>query len=167
MRPLLEIQKIEHSDEIVWAGMMALYLAINRKRRNIGMEEYFAGVYLVGRYALAPYWVNGGSLDEFARDVCGLTGPAWLYWIEFHEALKTKHLEGTLGLYSKELAGVLNHAARLAMHSKRDGRKKRLLKVEHLMAALAARPNLKFTRRMLASGAHLPGQMKVPTVPFQ
>ncbi len=132
--------------------MLALHLALAGKRPAIRVEDYFSGAYLIGRDALVPYWVGSARLDAFVRTFCQLREPIWYYWIEFHQAMKTKYPEGVGATYSKELMSVLNHAAHLALKTKRDFKKSPQLEIEHLMAALVAHPKLRFTRRMLASG---------------
>ncbi len=155
MRKPQEIQKIEKSYAIVWAGMLALHLAVERKRKAIGIEEYFSGLYLIARDALVPYWAKSDSLDEFVRNVCGLTEPVWFYWIDYYHALKNKYAEGIMGPYSKELADVLNYSAHFALKMKRNSRQKPQLEMEHLLTALVAHPKLQFTRRLIASGISL------------
>jgi len=149
------LQRIEASFEISWAVMLAVHLTVTRKRRFIRLEEYFGGVYLIGREALLDYWEDSSSLDIFVRNICELTEPVWYYWIEFHQAMKTKYGEGIGATYSKGLTSVLNHAAHLALTMKRNSKKKPQLRIEHVMTALAAHPKLEFTRRLLASGIKL------------
>src|SRR5437879_2221555 len=115
IRGIQHIQRVEKSFEIVWGGMLALHLALIRKRRAIRIEDYFSGVYLIGRDSLVPYWADSAELDRFIRGACGLTEPAWYYWIEFHRAMKTKYGKGVGVAYSKELASILNYAALLAL----------------------------------------------------
>lgn len=150
-----EFVRIEKSYEISWAAMLGLWLALDRKCKAIGLEEYFSGVYLIARDALVPYWIDSSSLDEFVRDVCGLTEPAVYYWIEFHQAMKAAADKGAGLIYSKEAVEVLNYAARLALKTKKGSKNKSQLRIEHVMIALAAHPRLKFTRRLLASRMNL------------
>jgi hypothetical protein len=148
---------VEKSYEIGWAGLLALQLASARKREVIGLEEYFAGIYLINRDALVRYWADGAKLDAFVRRACELSEPVWYYWIEFDHAMRSlsKSFKGIGLVYSKEAASVLESAARLALKPRSISRKKHQLCVEHVMAALAAHRKLKFTRRLLASGADL------------
>ena len=147
-----EFQRVEKSFEIAWAGMLALHLALTGKRPAIRVEDYFSGAYLIGRDALVPFWRDSAELDGFVRSACELTEPAWYYWIEFHHAMKTEYAEGVGATYSRELANILNYAAHLLLRMKRKSKRKPELRIEHLMAALAANRKLKFTRRLLASG---------------
>lgn len=152
-----EFVRVEKSYEISWAALLGLWLALDRRCKTIRFEEYFSGVYLIARDTLVPYWIDSHRLDEFVRDVCGLTEPVWYYWIEFHQAMKaiSQSDRGTGLIYSKELVDVLNNAARLALKTKKGSKNKPQLRIEHLMTALGAHPKLKFTRHLLASGMNL------------
>lgn len=159
LRPkqVYDLQKVQQSYDMVWAGMLAAHLALKSNRQSIRIEEYFGGVYLIDRDALLPYWLEGSRLDSFVRRVCGLTDPVWFYWIDSHETLRTKFAEGILISFSKELAAILNYAARLAL--KIDGKsipkKRPELDVNHFMAALAHHRSLRFTHSLMRAGIKL------------
>jgi hypothetical protein len=146
-------KKVGKCYEVMWAGTLALHLALARKGNDIQIEDYFSGLYLIGRDALMPYWTDSASLDAFVRNVCGLTEPIWFYWIDFHQALKSRYAKGVAAAtYSKDLAQVIQLAQRLVRETKATPKRAPLLGVEHIMAAIAAHPRLRFTRRLLASG---------------
>jgi hypothetical protein len=150
IRELLETKK---SYDILWAGMLALFLTLARKRRETRIEEYFSGLYLVSRETLISYWSDSSDLDRFVRHTCQLTEPVWCYWIEFHHAMTNSYQEGAGATYSKDLVTVLRDAARLALHDQRRKlRGKPQLEIEHVLAALLANGNLRFTKRLLRSG---------------
>lgn len=151
---MLAFHQIEKSYEIVHAGALAMKLAFDRKRKSIGFGEYFSGIYLVDREALLPFWRQSKELDVFVRDSCGLSEPAWFYWVDFYHAMRDdpRWREGILFPYSRALAGILNGATKLALKEAKKSSAKPQLGVEHFIMALAAHPELEFSRKMLNSG---------------
>ena len=109
---------------------------------------------MADRDALVPFWRDGRKLDLFVRDFCGLSEPVWFYWIDFYHAMRDdpKWKEGILVPYSRALAGILNEAAELALKAARKSSGKPQLGVGHFVLALAAHPELEFSRKMINSG---------------
>jgi hypothetical protein len=147
-----EFAQIEKSYELGWAGLLALQLALTRRRKKIRLEEYLAGIYLINREALSSYWLESDRLDGFVRGACGLTEPIWLYWIQIHDAMKGSLAEGAGLQYSEEAAKVLNDAARFAHGARKRSTKKPELRIEHVLAALTVHQEIEFARRLVASG---------------
>ncbi|HEV2387333.1 MAG TPA: hypothetical protein VGS20_08765 [Candidatus Acidoferrales bacterium] len=145
------------SDEVAGAGIVGACLALKSSRKLIRIQEYFGGLYLVARDALLPYWFETTRLDAFARRACGLREPVWFYWIDAYNTMHTVLADGVLIGFSRDLAELLDHAARLALEAerKKDGQGRPELGVKHLMMALARHPNWKFTRGLVRSGFSL------------
>jgi hypothetical protein len=151
---MLALQQIGRSHEIAHAGVLAMKLAFDRKRKSIGLEEYLSGIYLTDREALLPFWRDSKKLDLFVRDICGLHEPVWFYWIDFYHTVRDdpKWRDGISAPYTRTLAGILNEAAKLALKATKKTSAGPQLGVEHFIRTLAAHPELEFSRKMVGSG---------------
>jgi len=161
---MLPLQQIEMSYEMADASLLAVKLALDRKRWSIGFEEYFSGIYLAHREALLAFWRDSKKLDVFLRDSCGLSEPVWFYWIDFYMSVRNdaKWKEGMIVPHSRALNVILNEAAKLALKEAKKSSGKPQLGVEHFVKALAAHPELQFSRKMLESGMKRQALLRTP-----
>jgi hypothetical protein len=135
------------------ASPLVLKLVVDRKHKSIGLEEYFAAIYLAHREALLPFWRDGRELDVFVREFCGLKEPVWWYWIDFYMWCKKHGAEMATHIpYSPAVFQVLDKAAKLALREAKGPGAIPKLELKHFMSALEKQPKLEFTRKMLDSG---------------
>jgi hypothetical protein len=147
------MQRVELSDEMANAALLVHKLALDRRSRNIGLEEYFAGIYLAHREALVPFWDNPRRLDAFVRECCGVGEPSWWHWVDFYMWSKRNARRAPMMIpYSPTLFAVLDDAANLALGRERKGARRPKLEVEHVVSALVRHPELDFTRAALRFG---------------
>jgi len=147
------MQRVELSDEMANAALLVHKLALDRRSQNIGLEEYFAGIYLAHREALVPFWDNPWRLDVFVRECCGVGEPSWWHWVDFYMWSKRNARRApTLIPYSPPLSAVLDDAANLALERQRKAARRPKLEVGHVVRALVRHPEFDFTRAALRSG---------------
>lgn len=145
--------RVTHSYDLAGASMLAAHLTLMNLQKALTIENYFAGIYLMDRDALLPFWRDREELQEFVCEVCGLAQPPPFYWIELH-AVRRMFSEGIVIPEAKELAMVFDDASLLALKAPRRGphEKQPLLQVKHFVAAIADRRELSFSQKMLNSG---------------
>lgn len=152
---LPELGQVEQSYEIVDPLALVFKLVHDRKAKSVQLQEYFAAIYLTDRDVLLPFWRSKRDLDLFVRNSCGITDPVWLYLIDFYMWARDPRSEWHRGFhmaYSPPLATILNDAAKLALAEAGPGAVRPTMELRHVMSALAAHPELEFTREAFKSG---------------
>jgi len=146
---------VEQSYEIADSYPLVFKLVFDRKAESVRLEDYFAAIYLTDREALLPFWRNRRDLDCFVRESCGITEPVWFYLIDFYMWVRDPNSEWQVGMHmahSPQLTTILNDAAELALAEAGPATSRPKMELRHVMSALAAHPELEFTREALRSG---------------
>jgi hypothetical protein len=147
---------VEQSYEISDPHPLLFRLVFDRKAESIRLEDYFAAIYLNDREVLVPFWGSKGELDLFAREYCGITDPVWFYLIDFYMWVRdpsSKWQEDMIHIpYSPPLNTILDEAAKLALAEAGPAASMPKMGLRHVMSAVAAHPELEFTRDAFKSG---------------
>jgi hypothetical protein len=147
---------VEQSHEIADPHPLMFKLVFDRKAESIRLQDYFAAIYLTDPEVLRPFWRSKRDLDLFVRECCGITDPVWFYRIDFYMWVRdpnSKWHEDLIHLpHSLELTNVLNDAAELALTGTGPSTSRPTMEIRHVILALAAHPELEFTREAIEFG---------------
>jgi hypothetical protein len=139
----------EHSAGLARATILAIELSVRRKRTPMQIEDFVGALCVAARNEVRPYWSRSEQLDQFARKTCGITQAEISFWSKSKSGRVIG--EGIFIPYSNALRTVFDRAAICAANAQ-GARKKPIIGVAHVFAAVVFRPKAKFTRLLLASG---------------
>ncbi|HEY2170922.1 MAG TPA: hypothetical protein VGJ30_14950 [Candidatus Angelobacter sp.] len=140
------------SEDVGCVLLASSYLA-HKKATKVGMEEFLAGLYLGCFEHLLVYFTNWGSLVRFASQCCGLKYPAWHYWTDISQQMRSDS-DDVLVLFGVDVQKLLEEAGDIAMRCPHPP-ESQMVALEHLLGAISANQQFEICKQFVQSGLDL------------
>jgi hypothetical protein len=147
--------QISKTQDVGCVLMASSYLA-HKKRTEISLEVFFAGLYLGCFERLLLYFSDLRSLVEFAGQHCGLDHPVWYFWADISRQMMSAEQEEDdfLAVFGHDVRQLLEDAADAALGSA-SSLENRTLTLAHLLRAISKNPQFEICNHFVRSGLDL------------